>query len=169
MASSNHDAQLKDMLERIVKKVENSPVLNGGWDKMVLTMEHIKEKQDDTSEKVDNIHQALYEPDNGLFARVKTIEHTAEVIEKEVETNARNDEELQKQLQKAADEGKPAIDMAAKMETIAGKDLQDLKEAIKVQKTMNKIFWMIAAGSGSLVVKVVYDFLAAYLHISGGH
>lgn len=47
-------------LECMQKKMASSAALNGGFDSLV--------------EKIDAIHDAIYHPDEGLFARVKTVE-----------------------------------------------------------------------------------------------
>lgn len=68
------------MLERMEIKLE-SPVLNGGFDKLVKQVDKIesvtdqmRQDQATSGKKVDAIHTAIYDPDTGLYGRVK--EHT---------------------------------------------------------------------------------------------
>jgi len=68
------------MLERMEVKLE-SPVLNGGFsdlvkkvDKIETVTEQMRADQATSGKKVDAIHTAIYDPDTGLYGRVK--EHT---------------------------------------------------------------------------------------------
>lgn len=68
------------MLEILAEKLER-PALNGGFDDLVRNVDKIKteteqlrQDQAGTSKKIDAIHVAIYDPDTGLYGRVK--EHT---------------------------------------------------------------------------------------------
>jgi hypothetical protein len=162
---NSENAQLKEMLERIVKKVENSPVLNGGWDKMVVTIDHIKEKQDISSEKMDILHDALYQPDDGFFARVASIEHETIAIKDKIVEHTEADEKFHETIELSLKEGKPSEDTARavnKLQEIAGKDLEELNSVIKIRKTFEKMFWLIAAGTGSVIGKMLWDILMSH-------
>lgn len=72
------------LLERLEEKLEK-PVLNGGFDTLVAKVEKIdavtealrdsqevaNAKIDATSAKIDAIHKAVYDPDTGLYPKVK--------------------------------------------------------------------------------------------------
>lgn len=60
--------ELMDVLNGLAQKVQGSKVLNGGFDTLIEKVEKIEEQ-------VESIHGAVYHPDDGLFARVKEIEH----------------------------------------------------------------------------------------------
>ena len=68
------------ILERVEEKLQ-SPVLNGGFsdlvkkvDKIETVTEQMRSDQAASAKKVDAIHVAIYDPDTGLYGRVK--EHT---------------------------------------------------------------------------------------------
>ena len=68
------------LLERLETKME-SPVLNGGFnelvkkvDKIEVSTDQARAEQSASSKKIDAIHVAIYDPDTGLYGRVK--EHT---------------------------------------------------------------------------------------------
>lgn len=70
-------------LERLAEKLER-PALNGGFDDLVKKVDKIegvtdqlKTDQAASGKKIDAIHVAIYDPDTGLYGRVK--EH-AQVI-----------------------------------------------------------------------------------------
>ena len=55
-------------------KISSAKSLNGGFDKLANDVEHIKETQSDILEGIRGVKQNLYEPDSGLFSRVKELE-----------------------------------------------------------------------------------------------
>lgn len=68
------------LLERLELKLEK-PVLNGGFDELVKQVgkietvsEQLRLDQGASGKKIDAIHVAIYDPDTGLYGRVK--EHT---------------------------------------------------------------------------------------------
>lgn len=74
--TSTLEAQDK-ALERLAEKLER-PALNGGFDDLVRKVdkidgvaEQLKTDQAATGKKIDAIHVAIYDPDTGLYGRVK--------------------------------------------------------------------------------------------------
>ena len=70
-----------DILKIVLQKVENmehkitsAKSLNGGFDKLLNEVDHIRKTQKDILEGVRGVKQNLYEPDSGLFSRVKELE-----------------------------------------------------------------------------------------------
>ena len=66
------------MLEKLDKKLEDAHVLNGGFDSLMEKVGKIETVQAElgkcqtaTSEKVTAIHAAIYDPEKGLYAKVK--------------------------------------------------------------------------------------------------
>jgi hypothetical protein len=58
------------LLNNIHNKLDNSPALNGGFDKLLYKIDGIEKCQFQIVEKVDKIHEAIYHPDDGLFSRI---------------------------------------------------------------------------------------------------
>ena len=58
------------LLQGIHHKLDNSPALNGGFDRLLYKIDGIEKSQGQIVEKVDTIHAAIYHPDDGLFARI---------------------------------------------------------------------------------------------------
>lgn len=162
--NNNNDDALRELLERITKKVENSPALNGGWDKLVISVEHIREKQEETCEKVDKISNALYEPDDGFFARVRTIEQDTSNIKERLEQHTEEDEKFYHEIKKVIDETRPSAEskaIVAKLQGIAGEDLEELAAVVKIRKGFQRMFWLIAAGMCSVIGKMLFDFFSS--------
>ena len=91
-------AALKDIGVRVGK----SPVMNGGFDRLVTQINNIESRQNDIVEKVDLIHDAVYDPDKGLFARIKISEKEqsdkVKVIEQNVNVLSTWKTDVQQQL-----------------------------------------------------------------------
>lgn len=69
-----------------LKSIKESPALNGGFDSLMSKVDVIqesqsalKENQGKLTEKVDAIHDAMYEPDHGVYARIKDAAKAQEV------------------------------------------------------------------------------------------
>ena len=75
------DQVLEELLSKVSKiedKVTSAKSLNGGFDKLMLEVGHIKEVQQDILDGVKGVKKTLYEPDSGLFSRVKELENESE-------------------------------------------------------------------------------------------
>ena len=104
-----NEKEAKEILERIEKKILNSPVLNGGWDKLVANVEVIKVQQQETKEKLEDIETKFYEPDKGIFSRIQHIESDMEQLNKigesieETKEKAKSANELAEKVKKLED------------------------------------------------------------------
>ena len=148
------DEILKIVLEKVEKmenKISNAQSMNGGFDKLLNEVEHIKQTQNDILEGVRGVKQNLYEPDSGLFSRVK-----------ELETESTRRMEFVK-------ESKPALEFAKELtvwKKKADKDLEDFEkmqiEFAKLQdwkQGTQRILWLIATAAGGMWVKHFMDLM----------
>ena len=147
-----------DLLKIVLQKVENmehkitsAKSLNGGFDKLAGDVEHIKEAQREVLDAVRGVKQTLYEPDSGLFSRVK-----------ELETESERRKEF-------IIESKPALDFSKELvvwKRQADKDLADFEklqiEFAKLQDWKNgaqKVIWLVATAAGGMWVKHFMDLM----------
>jgi len=63
MATGTELNELKEAITALDKKV----------DRMLSSIENLKEKQDDVAKDISKIKEAVYHPDEGLYARIKII------------------------------------------------------------------------------------------------
>jgi len=154
--------RLQMVIEDIAKKINGAPALNGGFDKMMVIVEHIQEKQDETTKKIDKIYDGLYEPDDGLYARVKTMEDSSNNFTADEKTL--ND--LNASLKKLADkdaELEEKADTTERLKKIAGEDLEKLESVIKVKTNsfdfLAKITWLLAGGALAAMGKAAWEAL----------
>ena len=73
------------LLHNIQQKLEKSAALNGGFDKLLYKIDNIENNQNIIANKVDKIHEAIYDPDDGLFARItiNKVDQNASITEVE--------------------------------------------------------------------------------------
>ena len=142
------DEILKIVLEKVEKvenKISNAKSMNGGFDKLMTEVEHIKETQSDILDGVRGVKQNLYEPDSGLFSRVKELESEAKIRNAYVK------------------ETKPALDFAKELvvwKKHADKELEQFEklqiEFAKLQDWKDgaqKVIWLVATAAGGIWVK----------------
>ena len=150
----SQDQILKLMLEKLEKvenKVVNAPAMNGGFDKLLNEVDHIRKTQKDILEGVRGVKQNLYEPDSGLFSRVKELEM-----------------ESQRRLE-FIQESKPALEFSKELvvwKRQADKDLADFEklqiEFAKLQDWKSgaqRVIWLIATAAGGMWVKHFMDLV----------
>jgi hypothetical protein len=148
------DEILKIVLEKVEKvenKISNAKSMNGGFDKLMTEVEHIKETQSDILDGVRGVKQNLYEPDSGLFSRVKELESEAKIRNAYVK------------------ETKPALDFAKELvvwKKHADKELEQFEkmqiEFAKLQDWKDgaqKIIWLVATAAGGMWVKHFMDLM----------
>jgi len=138
-------------VEKIESKISNAKSMNGGFDKLLLEVQHIKEAQVDILEGVRGVKRNLYEPDSGLFSRVKELEiESARRQEYITETKpivGQHQELLlwKKQVEKEVNEVEDLRLEVAK--------LQDWKSG------MQKVIWLVATAAGGMWVKHFMDLM----------
>ena len=150
----SQDQLLKLMLEKLEKvenKVVNAPAMNGGFDKLLNEVDHIRKTQKDILEGVRGVKQNLYEPDSGLFSRVKELEM-----------------ESQRRLE-FIQESKPALEFSKELavwKRQADKELEQFEklqiEFAKLQDWKagaQKVIWLIATAAGGMWVKHFMDLM----------
>ncbi|HCC43912.1 MAG TPA: hypothetical protein DEQ32_05920 [Gammaproteobacteria bacterium] len=148
------DDILKIVLEKVEKvenKITNAKSMNGGFDKLAGDVEHIKEAQREVLDAVRGVKQSLYEPDSGLFSRVK-----------ELETESERRKEF-------IIESKPALEFSKELvvwKRQADKDLADFEklqiEFAKLQdwkQGAQRVIWLIATAAGGMWVKHFMDLV----------
>tara|TARA_R100000900_G_C3272685_1_gene152045 strand:- start:80 stop:538 length:459 start_codon:yes stop_codon:yes gene_type:complete len=143
--------QLLHKVSKIEDKVTSAKSLNGGFDKLLIEVEHIKETQTAVLEGVRGVKQNLYEPDSGLFSRVKELETES----------ARRMEYIQ--------ESKPALEFSKELavwKKHADKELEQFEKLhVEFEKLKDwkegaqKVIWLIATAAGGMWVKTLMDMM----------
>ena len=147
-----------DLLKIVLHKVENmehkitsAKSLNGGFDKLAGDVEHIKEAQREVLDAVRGVKQTLYEPDSGLFSRVKELE-TESDRRKEFIIESKPALEFSKELVVWKRHADKELEQFEKMQIEFAK-LQDWKNGAQ------KVIWLIATAAGGMWVKHFMDLM----------
>ena len=148
------DEILKIVLEKVEKvenKISNAKSMNGGFDKLMTEVEHIKETQSDILDGVRGVKQNLYEPDSGLFSRVKELESEAKIRNAYVK-ETKPALEFAKELVVWKKHADKELEQFEKMQIEFAK-LQDWKDGAQ------KIIWLVATAAGGMWVKHFMDLM----------
>ena len=148
------DEILKIVLEKVEKvenKISNAKSMNGGFDKLMIEVEHIKETQADILDGVRGVKQNLYEPDSGLFSRVKELESEAKIRNAYVK-ETKPALEFAKELQVWKKHADKELEQFEKMQIEFAK-LQDWKQGAQ------RVIWLIATAAGGMWVKHFMDLM----------
>lgn len=154
------------VLRQLQQKIMGSPALNGGFEKLMFKVDSIEKSQIQIETKIDSIHDAMYKPDNGLFARVAKVESLKEKIDgyERLENKfalfeqqfEHSEQELQKDASKFA-----TSDAIVQTHQDRLKDLEDFKRKFCVYSK-----WFIVTTLGTiftLVGKLAYDFITNHI------
>lgn len=149
---------------KLQEKMLESPALNGGFSQLMFKVNNIEKSQVESIEKINSIHEAIYHPDEGLYARVKVVE--GEVFDEisKIDSDVKNiikwkekeEKEFEKQKSFSHDQEKIILSQKLVID-----DLVSFK-----QKTSSILKWMFVTFTGSiitLVFKLIYDFVIGKL------
>ena len=145
---------LKKLLYKVDKmecKIASAASLNGGFDKLLLEIEHIKETQNEVLQGMRGIKKSIYEPDSGLFSRVKQLE---------VESDRRME---------FVNDAKPSLEFARELgvwKVQADKDLEgvehlkmEMAELRSWKEGITKVIWLVATAAAGMWVKHFMDIV----------
>ena len=140
-----------DKVEKMENKISNAKSMNGGFDKLMIEVEHIKETQSDILDGVRGVKQNLYEPDSGLFSRVKELESEAKIRNAYVK-ETKPALEFAKELQVWKKHADKELEQFEKMQIEFAK-LQDWKQGAQ------RVIWLVATAAGGMWVKHFMDLM----------
>jgi DNA repair exonuclease SbcCD ATPase subunit len=149
----------EEILEKLLKKVENmesrlerASSLNGGFDKLLNEVAHIKESQTEVLSTVRGVKKSLYEPDRGLFSRVMQLE---------MESERRH--EYIVETRPIVDEHKEVVLWKKRAEQEL-EDYEDLKVEFAEMKSwksgVSRFMWLVGGLAASMWVKQILEFFA---------
>ena len=59
-------------------------VMDGKLDKLSMKIDELKERQEDMAEDISKVREAVYHPDEGLYARIRELEGWKDTSSKEM-------------------------------------------------------------------------------------
>lgn len=163
---SDSDNSNDKKLDELLDILRRTPALNGGFTKLsdavdriqedntkvLFDLQLVKNSQDISTKKLDELHSTLYDPDMGLYRRVTNALEVNELQTSEI-TEVKNDTVV---LSKKIDviEAKGAA-----LDAVTGEDLKELRSTISTRKNMMRAFWAFAIAAIGGFVKFLWDVL----------
>jgi hypothetical protein len=156
----NPKVDIHEMLLTIQNKVLGSPALNGGFDLLFQKMDVFEKQQGEVIENVKEIREAVYNPDEGIFARIKDaeIENSSKLtaVSQEIELLKLRQQHDSKNYEKETLSENDLREKLATLET----DVVDIKRAYNVLK------WLMMTMTGGIVlggIKLVYGLIQTHV------
>lgn len=149
-----------ETLDELQRKMFQTPALNGGFDKLT-------EKVGKIEDRVEMIHDRMFDPDEGVFARIKDVETSkaddVDRLEKEViELRIWRDNE-EKTFQRDAHLANERAQVIKQLEEQV-KTLTSLKD--RLTTILKWIVLAAASGSATILGKLAYDFVKIRFQIN---
>lgn len=149
--------QMKDTaLDEIQRKLANSSALNGGFETLLFKIDKIEESQGQLVGKVDKIHEAIYDPNEGIFSRLSEykLENTNEL--NTLTKNITEITEWKKHREKEEAKEEETIDKASLKILTLEKSVDSL---VKSKDSFWSVFkWFLVAFGGG-VVTLLFSWL----------
>lgn len=136
----------------------NSPVFTGGFEKLLLKIESIEASQKQTTDLVSTINKTIYEPDEGLFSRIRKAETSGNV---ELQKISNAHEGFKKDFEEMKEALKAHTQSSFDVATLRGK-VQELEEW---RKDLGKKLWVLVPVILSLISKLLWDMLHSHISL----
>lgn len=165
---SAHIQTLEEMIRAINDKVQKAEILNEGFGELksdVMDIRHaqikmesevksIRAHESSLKEKVEEINEAIYDPDNGIYRR----------INERIAIDKGRDEKLDKAVGSITHLGemlKPLEKTEEDLKKIAGDDLKELQSIVRTRQVIDRMFWIMATALMGAGAKILWDLIAA--------
>lgn len=143
-------AEAQVVLQEIRDTLKKAPALNGGFDRLIVTVDFIKEKQEESIAKIDVVHNSLYTPVSGVHSKLQAIEATVSQQGKDMSDLAETVEELV-EFKKASEATNTLLKQTA------GEKLEHLDAVVKFRNNFDRLYWLLVTGVLTSLGKVFWD------------
>ena len=163
---SDPSDKVYQLLAEIQAKL-TAPALNGGFDTLLYKVEKIEETQEKILHEVSSLKDTVYDPDTGIFARIKNIENAES---EEIRELGRKVEEISAWKDSRASYMHDIKNSEEKNEEKIREMERELHHLLtwKNSVTSSTKWLMVTLGGGtiSLLLKLLYDYLSGHIHFS---
>lgn len=151
-----------EVLSDIKQKLHSSAALNGGFDILLHKIDKIEQSQGQIVGKVEKIHDAIYDPSEGIFSKLSEskIEHTQQMGS--LEQKITEISEWKKHKEKTDDKHEVESDQIVEKFQILEKNVEHLTKSKTA--VWNSLKWVGVAIGGGLVT-LLFKFLEGKLFI----
>lgn len=149
------------ILQEIRDTLKKAPALNGGFDRLLFSVENIKEKQAETSEHLKKINESLFDPDDGVHARLKVIEITGEqqkqVLLLHTAVDVKELEKIAEYMEEFKEKQQETDQVLVKLKQTAGSNLENLEAVVKFRNNFDRLYWLLVTGVLTSLGKIFWD------------
>lgn len=163
-ALENNRQQILEMQNKIL----STPAMNGGFSTLMYKIEKIEQSQGQLVEKVDDIRDVLYDPDNGIYARIKSVENS--IIDPDrfstLETEISSIKTWKVSEEKSAEKESSQEEKVEKLLAEHDVSLRELQRWYQKQAAITR--WLaITIGAGVLggIGKFIYEFILDHIKL----
>lgn len=143
-------------LDDIHRKLASSSALNGGFETLLYKIDKIEQSQGNLVAKVDKIHDAIYDPNDGMFAKLAEHKLESEVKLNEITNNLTEINSWKKHREKAEEKDDAIHDASsAKIATIE----KDVDGLVKSKNTAWAILKWFAVAIGGGIITIIVGYL----------
>lgn len=162
-SSSTVQSEVVATLMNVQEKL-NNPVFNGGFETLTLKLEGIEKVQQQTLEQVSDLNKTIFDPDEGLYSRIKTVnQDVSELTLWKKSVDEKSKENNQNVIDvKSLTEWKKSVDEKVK------KYDENLLEVTKIKDwkgNIQKFFVWILPAIGLLLLKQMFEFIIQHIVI----
>ena len=163
-AIENNRQQILEMQNKILA----APAMNGGFSTLMYKIEKIEQSQGQLVEKVDEIRDVLYDPDSGIYARIKNVENSIIDVDRfsTLETEISSIRNWKISEEKSAEKENSQEEKIEKMLAEHDVSLKELQRWYQKQAAITK--WLaITIGAGLLggIGKFLYAFILEHVKV----
>lgn len=159
---------LEEMLRGMNDKIQRAEILNGGFAeiksqvndirhgqiKMEMEIKSIRVGEQALKEKIGEINDAIYDPDNGIYRRINesiTLDKIRDEKFDKAATKIAKVEEMIAPIEKTEED----------LKKIAGDDLKELQSIVKTRQVIDRMFWIMATALIGGAIKILWDLVVA--------
>lgn len=155
------EIQKKTFLADIHRKITSSAALNGGFDTLLYKIDKIEQNQNHLVTKVDKIHEAIYDPSEGIFSKLSQHKlesaHKMGEVEQEILTLKAKQDSVIKNDEKNVVVANDHEEKLDKLESTV----------VHLERNSKNLFsflkWLgVAVGGG--VITLIFNYLSAKIH-----
>lgn len=151
----------ENLLDDIQRKLSSSSALNGGFDTLLFKIDKIEQGQGQLATKVDKIHEAIYDPNDGIFSKLS--EYKIENNEKFNDVSQKMSElnEWKKHREKEDNKNDNEVDQTVEKLHTLEKSVDSLVQT--KDSTWKLLKWFLVALGGGIVT-LFFKWLETKIH-----
>lgn len=163
-----HIQSLEEIIRAINDKVQKAEILNEGFGdlknnvtdirhaqiKMESEMKSIRAHESALKEKIQEINEAIYDPDNGIYRRINESITYDKIRDEKIDKAVEN-------MDKVKDILKPIEKTEEDLKKIAGDDLKELQSIVRTRQVIDRMFWIMATALVGAGAKILWDLIVA--------